>query len=103
MLRLRLFCAAFISAALIAAACDGSGEHNTPDESAQEATGADSLSTGTDIPGTLTPAGTVNPAPSAAGASFDSTSAAGPSQGATPGSANPANAVKSGVASDSSR
>jgi hypothetical protein len=105
MLRLRLFCAAFISAALIAAACDGSGEHNTPDEGAEAATRADSVSAGTDVPSTLPPAGTVNPAPSGTGTPSDSASpaAAGQSQGATPGSPNPANPVQSGAASDSSR
>ena len=105
MLRLRLLSAALISGALIVASCDGSGDHNTPDESAQEATGADSLSAGTAVPATLPPEGTVNPAPSGTGSYPDSSSpaAAGPSQGATPGSPNPADAVKSGVASDSAR
>ncbi|HEU4882567.1 MAG TPA: hypothetical protein VFT45_09990 [Longimicrobium sp.] len=102
MLRLRLFSAAFITAALVVASCDGSGEHNTPDESAQEATRADSVSAGTDIPSTVPPAGTVNPtAPSGTGS--EPAGSMGPSQGATPGSANPANAVQSGAASDSSR
>lgn len=104
MLRLRLLSAALISGALIVASCDGSGEHNTPDESAGT-TGADSLSAGTAVPATLPPEGTVNPAPSGTGSYPDSSSpaAAGPSQGATPGSPNPADAVKSGVASDSAR
>jgi hypothetical protein len=57
MLRLRLLSAAFITAALAVASCDGSGEHSTPDESAQEATRADSVSAGIDIPGTLPPRG----------------------------------------------
>ena len=106
MLRLRLFCAVFISAALAAAACDRSGEHNTPDEADQAAAGADSLSAGTDVPSTLPPAGTVNPAaPSGPGTYGDSAAsgAVGQTQGATPGSPNPADAVQSGVASDSAR
>lgn len=104
MLRLRLFSAVFISAALAAAACDGSGGHNNPDE-ANQTTGADSMSAGTDVPSTLPPAGTVNPgAPSGPATSLDSAApgAMGTSQGATPGSPNPANPVQSGVASDSS-
>lgn len=105
MLRLRLLSAAFIAAALAVASCDGSGEHNTPDEANQEATGADSASAGTAVPSTLPPAGTVNPAaPSGTGSDPDSAApgAVGQSQGATPGSPNPADAVQSGVASDSS-
>lgn len=95
----RLLSAAIFSAALALCACDGSGEHNVPDEADQQTT-ADSAAAGTDIPSTLPPAGTVNPgAPS--GTAADSTSPA--SQGATPGSANPANPVQSGVASDSAR
>ncbi|WP_420125561.1 hypothetical protein [Longimicrobium sp.] len=104
MLRLRLLSLVFISAALAVASCDGSGEHNTPDESG-ETTGSDSLSAGTAVPGTLPPEGTVNPAaPAGTGSYPDSASpaAVGPSQGATPGSPNPADAVQSGVASDSS-
>lgn len=104
MLRLRLVSAVFISTALAVAACNGSGEHNTPDE-ANQATGADSVAAGTDVPSTLPPAGTVNPAaPSGPGTYPDSAApaAAGQTQGATPGSPNPANAVQSGVASDSS-
>lgn len=106
MLRLRLFFAVLISTAMAVAACDGSGEHNTPDEADQAATGADSLSAGTDVPSTLPPAGTVNPAaPSGTGSYPDSASpaAVGQTQGATPGSANPANPVQSGAASDSAR
>jgi hypothetical protein len=106
MLRLRLFCAVFISAALVVAACDGSGEHNTPDEGDQAATSADSAAAGTDVPSTLPPAGTVNPAaPSGPGTYGDSAApaATGQTQGATPGSPNPTDAVQSGVASDSSR
>lgn len=105
MLRLRLLSAAFITAALAVASCDGSGDHNTPDESAQEAT-ADSAAAGTDIPSTVPPKGTVNPAaPSGTGSYPDSASPAamGQSQGATPGSPNPADAVRSGAAADSSR
>jgi len=96
----RLLSAAFLAAALALSACDGSGEHNVPDETDQ-ATGADSIAAGTDVPSTLPPAGTVNPAPS--GPATDSASPAGQSQGATPGSPNPANPVQSGAASDSSR
>jgi hypothetical protein len=106
MLRLRLISAAFITAALAVASCDGSGEHNVPDESAQEATRADSAAAGTEIPSTLPPEGTVNPAaPSGTGSYPDSASpaAVGQSQGATPGSPNPADAIRSGAASDSSR
>lgn len=106
MLRLRLLSVAFISAALAVASCDGSGEHNTPDEGARETTGADSLSAGTAVPSTLPPQGTVNPAPPSGTGSYpDSASpaAVGQSQGATPGSPNPANAVQSGAASDSAR
>ena len=106
MQKLRLLSAAFIIAALIVAACDGSGEHNNADESEQAATGADSAAAGTDVPSTLPPAGTVNPAaPSGPGSYPDSASptAVGQSQGATPGSPNPADAIQSGVASDSSR
>ena len=96
--------AVLMSAALAVAACDGSGEHNTPDE-ANETTGADSAAAGTDVPSTLPPAGTVNPAaPSGTGTYRDSAApaAVGQTQGATPGSPNPANPVQSGVASDSS-
>ena len=100
----RLLSAAFLAAALALSACDGSGEHNVPDETDQ-ATGADSVAAGTDVPSTLPPAGTVNPAPSGPATNPDSASqaGAGQSQGATPGSPNPANPVHSGVASDSSR
>jgi hypothetical protein len=100
----RLLSAAFLSAALALSACDGAGEHNTPDEAEQSATAADSAAAGTDVPGTLPPAGTVNPAaPSGPGTYPDSASPAGatPSQGASPGSPNPANPVHSGAASDS--
>lgn len=99
----RLLSAAFLSAALALSACDGSGEHNVPDEANQEATGADSASAGTDVPSTLPPAGTVNPsAPSGPGTSADSAGVGmGQSQGASPGSPNPSNPVHSGVASDS--
>ncbi|MBW3573011.1 MAG: hypothetical protein KY467_18095 [Gemmatimonadetes bacterium] len=106
MLRLRLLCTAFISAALAAAACDGSGEHNTPDEADQAATRADSAAAGTAVPSTLPPAGTANPAAaSGPGTYADSapSSAVGRSQGATPGSPNPADPVHSGAASDSAR
>jgi hypothetical protein len=103
MLRLRLLSAAFISAALLVASCDGSGEHNTPDEANQEATGADSLSAGTAVPSTLPPAGTVNPTSPSSASDSTAPGAVGPSQGAPPGSPNPADAVQSGVASDSSR
>ncbi|HEX2208511.1 MAG TPA: hypothetical protein VHG93_12565 [Longimicrobium sp.] len=107
MLRLRLVCAAFITTALVVAACNGSGEHRTPDES--EGTGGetslDSAASGTVVPGSLPPEGTVNPAaPSGPGTYGDSAAPAaiGQTQGATPGSPNPANPVQSGVASDSS-
>jgi hypothetical protein len=96
----RLLSAAFLSAALALSACDGSGEHNVPDEANQEATGADSLSAGPDVPSTLPPAGTVSP--SGPGTSADSAGTGmGQSQGASPGSPNPDNPVHSGVASDS--
>jgi hypothetical protein len=101
----RLLSAAFLSAALALSACDGSGEHNVPDEAEQQTT-ADSAAAGTDIPSTLPPAGTVNPAaPAGTGTYGDSASpaAVGPSQGATPGSSNPATPVQSGAASDSAR
>lgn len=94
MLRLRLLSAAFIAAALVVASCDGSGEHDTPDEANQEASGA--ASAGTVVLSTLPPAGTGSDPDSAA------PGAVGQSQGATPGSPNPADAVQSGVASDSS-
>ena len=102
----RLLSAAFLSAALALSACGaGSGEHNVPDEAEQQTT-ADSTAAGTAIPSTLPPQGTVNPAaPSGTGTYPDSASptAVGQSQGATPGSPNPATPVHSGVASDSSR
>ena len=102
----RLLSAAFLAATLALAACgSGSGEHNVPDEAEQQTT-ADSAAAGTDIPSTLPPAGTVNPAaPSGPGTYGDSASpaAAGQSQGATPGSPNPASPVHSGAASDSAR
>ncbi len=104
MLSPRLLSAALFSAALALSACDGAGEHNTPDEADQGATAADSAAAGTDVPSTLPPAGTVNPAaPSGPGTYPDSASpaGAGPSQGASPGSPNPANPVHSGAASDS--
>ena len=95
--------AAILSAALLLGACEGSGGHNVPDE-ANQATGADSASAGTSVPSTLPPAGTVNPAaPSGPGTYPDSAAAVGQSQGATPGSPNPASPVHSGAASDSSR
>jgi hypothetical protein len=100
----RLLSAAFLSAALALSACDGAGEHNVPDEANQEATGADSASAGTDVPSTLPPKGTVNPAaPSGPGTYPDSAApmGPGPSQGASPGSPNPGSPVHSGVASDS--
>lgn len=101
----RLLSALFVSAALALSACEGAGDHNTPDE-AEGATAADSAAAGTDVPSTLPPAGTVNPAaPSGPGTTPDSASptAVGQSQGATPGSPNPAAPVHTGVASDSSR
>jgi hypothetical protein len=101
---LRLRSAALLFTALTVAACDGSGGHNTPDESDQ-ATGADSASAGTEVSSTLPPEGTANPAPGGTGSYPDSAppTALGQSQGATPGSANPAAPVQSGAASDSSR
>ena len=99
----RLLSTAFLAAALALSACDGAGEHNVPDEADQGATAADSAATGTDVPSTLPPKGTVNPAaPSGPGATPDSAAGGmGQSQGASPGSPNPANPVHSGVASDS--
>lgn len=89
MYRLRLLSAGLISATLAAAACDGSGEHNNPDEAAQGAAGQDSLSAGTDIPSSAPPVGTVNPAaPSGPGTYSDSASPAAvgqPTSPATPG------------------
>jgi hypothetical protein len=73
MSRLRLLSAALITAAFAAAACDGSGEHNVPDEAAQGAPGQDSLAAGTDVPSSVPPVGTVNPAaPSGPGTYNDS-------------------------------
>lgn len=100
----RLLSAAFVSAALALSAC-GSGDHNTPDES-ETSPPADSAAAGMAVPGTLPPAGTVNPAaPSGPGTYPDSAApaAVGQTQGATPGSPNPANPVQSGAASDSAR
>lgn len=59
--RLRLLSAGLLTLALAAAACDGAGEHNVPDEANQGAPGADSLAEGTATP-IPPPAGTVNPA-----------------------------------------
>lgn len=74
MYTVRLLAAGLITAALVFAACDGSGGHNNPDEAAQGAAGQDSLSAGTDIPSSAPPAGTVNPAPSGPGTYGDSAS-----------------------------
>lgn len=101
----RLLSAAFLSTALALSACDGSGEHNVPDEAEQQTT-ADSAAAGTAIPSTLPPEGTVNPAaPSGTGSYPDSASptAVGQTQGATPGSPNPATPIQSGAASDTAR
>lgn len=71
--RLRSLSAGLLFAALAAAACDGSGEHNVPDEAGQGATGADSMARGTDIAPAPPPVGTVNPAaPSGPGTYNDS-------------------------------
>lgn len=73
--RLRMLSAGLLTAALAAAACDGSGEHNVPDEANQGAAGQDSLSAGTATPGAPPPVGTVNPAaPSGPGTYGDSAS-----------------------------
>ena len=100
--RLRLFSAALLSLALISTGC-AKGSDNVPDEANQEATGADSASAGTDVPSTLPPAGTVNPAaPSGPGTYPDSANpnavGAPAESGTTPGSGAP-----SGAASDSAR
>src|SRR5687767_11329220 len=103
----RLLSAAFFSAALALSACDGAGEHNTPDEADQGATAADSAAAGTDVPSTLPPAGTVNPAaPSGPGTYPDSANPAavgGPVQSGTTGPVTPGSTVQSGAASDSAR
>lgn len=84
--RLRLLSAGLISAAL-AAACDGAGGHNTPDEAGQGAPGQDSLVDGTAVPSSAPPAGTVNPAaPSGPGTYPDSASPAAVGQPTSPGS-----------------
>ncbi|HLM67298.1 MAG TPA: hypothetical protein VK358_07220 [Longimicrobium sp.] len=73
--RLRLLSAGLFTAALAAAACDGSGEHNVPDEANQGAQGPDSLVRGTDVAPGPPPVGTVNPAaPSGPGTYGDSAS-----------------------------
>lgn len=103
--RLRLFSAVLLSAALVSGGCARGGD-NASDEANQEATGADSLSAGTDVPSTLPPAGTVNPAASSGPGTYPDSAnpaAVGQSQGASPASPNPADAVRSGAASDSAR
>lgn len=86
--RLRLLSAALLTA-LATAACDGSGEHNVPDEANQGAPGPDSLAAGTATPSTAPPVGTVNPAaPSGPGTYNDSAApgaVGGPTSPATPG------------------
>ena len=84
--RLRLL-SALLTAALAASACDGSGEHNNPDEASQGAAGRDSMQAGTNTPATLPPAGTANPsAPSGPGTSADSASASAVGGPSSPGS-----------------
>ena len=101
----RLRSALFLSAALALSACERAGDHNVPDESEQAAT-ADSAAAGTAVPSTLPPAGTVNPAAASGPGTYGDSAAppaVGQSQGATPGSPNPAAPVHSGAASDSAR
>lgn len=84
---IRLLSAALITAALAAAACDGSGEHNVPDEAGQGATAQDSLAAGTDVAPGPPPVGTVNPAaPSGPGTYGDSASPAAVGQPTSPAS-----------------
>lgn len=99
MSRLRSIHAGLLSAALVLAACDGSGEHNNPDEASQGAPGADSVLAGTDVPNSAPPVGTVNPAaPSGPGTYGDSASPAavgGPTPtGAPDGPVQPATATE---------
>jgi hypothetical protein len=71
--RFRLLSAGLLTAVLATAACDGSGEHNAPDEASQGAAGQDSLVAGTDVAPGPPPVGTVNPgAPSGPGTYSDS-------------------------------
>lgn len=84
---LRLLSAALITATLAAAACDGAGGHNTPDEANEGAAGQDSLSAGTAVPNSAPPAGTVNPgAPSGPGTYPDSALPAAVGQPTSPAS-----------------
>jgi hypothetical protein len=84
---LRSLSAALIAATLAAAACDGAGGHNTPDEAGQGAAGQDSLSAGTAVPSSAPPAGTVNPgAPSGPGTYPDSALPAAVGQPTSPAS-----------------
>lgn len=88
--RLRLLSAGLLTLALAAAACDGSGEHNVPDEANQGPPGPDSLAEGTATP-VPPPVGTVNPAaPSGPGTYPDSASPAAVGQPTTPAAGGPA-------------
>lgn len=104
--RLRLFSAVLLSAALVSGGC-AKGSDNVPDEANQEATGADSAATGTAVPSTLPPEGTVNPAaPSGPGTYPDSANPAAvgePVQSGATGPVTPGSTVQSGAASDSAR
>jgi hypothetical protein len=83
---LRLLSAGLLTAVLAAAACDGSGDHNVPDEASQGAPGQDSLVNGTNTPVAPPPVGTVNPAaPSGPGTYGDSASPAAVGQPTEPG------------------
>lgn len=95
----RLLSAGLITVALAAAACDGSGEHNNPDEANQGAPGPDSLAAGTATPSAPPPVGTVNPAaPSGPGTYSDSASPSAVGQptptGAADGPAQPPTAAE---------
>jgi hypothetical protein len=89
--RLRLLSAGLLTAVLAAAACDGSGEHNVPDEANQGAPGQDSLAAGTATPVAPPPVGTVNPAaPSGPGTYPDSASPTAVGQPTLPAAGGPA-------------
>lgn len=89
MSRLRVLSAGLLTAALAAAGCDGSGEHNVPDEANQGAAGPDSLAAGTATPGAPPPVATVNPAaPSGPGTYSDSATPPAVGQPAQTGAAN---------------
>jgi hypothetical protein len=85
--RLRLLSAGLLTAALAAAACDGAGEHNNPDEANQGAPGPDSMVRGTDVAPAPPPVGTVNPAAPSGPGTYNDSASPGAVGGPTPSGA----------------